>query len=62
MAGALGLQFGGPRSYHGDVVNLPAMGDGRAPRDQSDIEAGLSLLRNAMALLAVIGAILAIAL
>ena len=62
MAGALGLQFGGPRTYHGEVVNLPTMGDGRAPRDAKDIEAGLSLFRNAMALLAVLGAILAIAL
>jgi adenosylcobinamide-phosphate synthase len=62
MAGALGLQFGGPRSYHGEVINLPTMGDGRPPRNQKDIEAGLSLFRNAMALLAVIGAILAIAL
>jgi adenosylcobinamide-phosphate synthase len=62
MAGALGLQFGGPRSYHGEVVNLPSMGDGRAPRDARDIEAGVSLFHNAMALLAVIGAILAIAL
>ena len=62
MAGALGFQFGGPRSYHGEVVELPTMGTGRAPSDDKDIDAGLSLFRNAMALLAVLGAILAIVL
>ncbi len=62
MAGALGLQFGGVRNYDGEVVQLPTMGDGRAPRDTKDIEDGLAHFRNAMALLMVIGAILAIAL
>jgi adenosylcobinamide-phosphate synthase len=62
MAGALGFAFGGPRSYHGEVVNLPTMGNGRTPQDAKDIEAGLALLRNALALLIVAGAILAIAL
>ncbi|MDE2384677.1 MAG: cobalamin biosynthesis protein CobD [Alphaproteobacteria bacterium] len=62
MAGALGFTFGGPRNYHGEVVDLATMGHGREPRDEKDIEAGLGLFRNAMALLAVIGAILAIAL
>ncbi len=62
MAGALGFAFGGPRSYHGEVVNLPTMGNGRTPQDAKDIEAGLALLRNALALLVLAGAILAIAL
>jgi len=62
MAGALGLKFGGPRIYNGEMVELPTMGDGRAPAGISDINAGLSLYRNAMALLFVLGVILAIAL
>ena len=62
MAGALGLQFGGPRSYEGETLQLPTMGNGRAPRNEQDITEGLSLFRNAMALLMLAGAILAIAL
>lgn len=62
MAGALGLKFGGPRNYGGEIVELPTMGDGRAPRGIADINAGLSLYRNAMALLFVVGVILAIVL
>ena len=62
MAGALGLQFGGPRSYQGEQVALPTMGNGRKPQTEKDITDGLSLFRNAMALLLLVGAILAIAL
>ena len=62
MAGALGLQFGGPRSYHGEMVDLPVMGNGRKARDEKDVAEGLSLFHNAMALLVLFGAILAIAL
>ena len=62
MAGALGLSFGGPRSYDGTVVELPTMGDGRQPKDEMDIAAGLTLQRNAMALLLLLSAVLAIAL
>jgi adenosylcobinamide-phosphate synthase len=62
MAGALGLTFGGPRNYQGEIVELPTMGDGRAPIGVADINAGLSLYRNAMALLFVLGVIAAIAL
>ena len=62
MAGALSLQFGGPRSYQGEVLLLPTMGNGRKPSNQQDISEGLSLFRNAVALLLLIGAILAIAL
>ncbi len=29
MAGALGLSLGGPRSYQGETIDLPRMGDGR---------------------------------
>ena len=62
MAGALGLQFGGPRSYGDEVLQLPAMGNGRPPQNEKDIAEGLALFRNAMALLVLAGAILAIAL
>jgi adenosylcobinamide-phosphate synthase len=62
MAGALGLSFGGPRTYDGAVVELPKMGDGRQPNDEMDIAAGLTLQRNAMALLLLLSAVLAIAL
>ena len=62
MAGALGLQFGGARDYDGETLMLPTMGNGRSPEGAKDIEDGLSLFRNAMALLIALGAILAIAL
>ncbi len=62
MAGGLGLQFGGPRNYAGEVVALPTMGDGRKAQGVADINAGLKLYHNAMALLFLLGAILAIAL
>jgi adenosylcobinamide-phosphate synthase len=62
MAGALGLKFGGPRQYQGEEIYLPTMGDGRTPAGVADINAGLSLYKNAMASLFVLGVILAIAL
>ncbi|WP_246714949.1 adenosylcobinamide-phosphate synthase CbiB [Aestuariivirga litoralis] len=62
MAGALGLSFGGPRTYHGELVDLPTMGQGRAPEGPKDIAEGLSLFRNAMTLLMLLGAALAFAL
>ena len=62
MAGALGLQFGGPRDYEGETVILPSMGQGRAAQNSKDIADGLHLMHNAMALFAVILVILAIAL
>ena len=43
MAGALGLQFGGPRHYEGELVDLPCMGDGREQLSRGDIHAGLKL-------------------
>ena len=62
MAGALGLRFGGQRSYDGQKIDLPAMGAGRPPQDDKDIAAGLFLYRNAMALLFVASVILAVVL
>lgn len=48
MAAALGLRFGGPRSYHGEVVELPYMGEGRDSITRDDIRRGLRVLSRAM--------------
>jgi len=48
MAGALGFGLGGPRSYGGDRVNLPRMGDGRRLLDADDIMAAIGLYDRAM--------------
>ena len=47
MAAALGVRFGGPRSYHGEMVDLPYMGDGRDNITRDDIQRGLSVLSRA---------------
>ncbi|WP_373502013.1 adenosylcobinamide-phosphate synthase CbiB [Aestuariivirga sp.] len=51
MAAALGLKFGGPRTYQGEPVDLPWMGEGRASMDRQDIKRGLKLFSRAMWLL-----------
>jgi adenosylcobinamide-phosphate synthase len=51
MAAALGLRFGGPRSYGGETVALPYMGDGSDAITRNDIRRGLRLLSRAMWLL-----------
>lgn len=51
MAARLGLRFGGPRSYEGELVELPYMGEGRDSMDRSDIKRGLAVFSNAMWLL-----------
>ena len=43
MAGALGFALGGPRSYDGEVVNLPSFGEGRAELNADDIDRSLKL-------------------
>jgi adenosylcobinamide-phosphate synthase len=45
MAGALGLALGGPRSYAGEVRELPQMGGGRSELGPADIENALALYR-----------------
>jgi adenosylcobinamide-phosphate synthase len=45
MAGALGLQLGGPRSYEGETLDLPSFGDGRADLGPADIGRALALYR-----------------
>lgn len=54
MAAALGVRFGGPRSYHGERVDLPYMGDGRDAITRDDIRRGLRVLSRAMVLLFVV--------
>jgi adenosylcobinamide-phosphate synthase len=43
VAGALGFSLGGPRSYDGKVVDLPAFGDGRTDVGAKDINRALEL-------------------
>jgi adenosylcobinamide-phosphate synthase len=42
-AGALDLALAGPRRYHGEVVNDPWLGDGRARATVADISRALRL-------------------
>lgn len=51
MAGALGLQLGGPRSYAGETVDLAFMGDGRRSLEARDISRALTLYHRALTLL-----------
>lgn len=51
MAAALGLRFGGPRSYSGEMVELPYMGEGRTDMDRADILRGVKLFSRSMWLL-----------
>ena len=50
MAGALGLQLAGPRSYHGVMTNDMPMGEGRANANPADIGNALRLYRLAAGL------------
>ena len=51
MAGALGLQLAGPRSYGGVMSTDPPMGDGRAALRAADIRQALQLYRLAAGVL-----------
>lgn len=51
MAAALDLKFGGPRSYQGERLDLPWMGEGREHLSRQDIKRGLKLYSRAMWLL-----------
>ena len=48
MAGALGLRFGGPRSYEGEMVDLPYMGEGRDTMTRQDVADGLKVMSKAL--------------
>lgn len=60
FAGALGFQLGGPRSYDGDLVDLPAFGNGKAALGASDIMLALLLYRRTLDVLLTISASLAL--
>jgi adenosylcobinamide-phosphate synthase len=51
LAGAMGLRFGGPRSYDDELVDLAWMGDGREELTRKDIADGLTLHDRAMNIL-----------
>jgi adenosylcobinamide-phosphate synthase len=50
MAGALGVRLMGPRSYDGEIVDGPWMGDGRSLASARDIRSALALYRLACGL------------
>jgi adenosylcobinamide-phosphate synthase len=62
MAGAIGLRFGGPRNYDGELVDLPYMGDGRETLTADDIGKGVELYDRAMIVLLITAVLLAMAL
>ena len=51
FAGALGVSLGGPRTYQGEIHDLPTFGDGRSDLTASDILSALVLYWAAMNLL-----------
>lgn len=48
FAGALGFRLGGPRSYDGELVDLPSFGDGKSTLIGSDILRALVLYRSTL--------------
>jgi adenosylcobinamide-phosphate synthase len=61
LAGALGVELGGPRAYGGRKVELATMGDGKSELDASDIRDGLSLYGRALVLLIALAVLPALA-
>ena len=60
LAEALGIKLGGPRTYGGRLVDLAAMGSGRAELTRDDIRRGLNVYGRAMTWLFVLALALAI--
>ncbi|MBB4053214.1 adenosylcobinamide-phosphate synthase [Devosia subaequoris] len=60
IAGALGFQLGGPRSYDGEVVDLPAFGSGKTSLGPSDILLALLLYRRTLDVLLGLSCLLAL--
>jgi len=60
FAGGLGFKLGGPRSYDGDLVDLPAFGDGNADLGASDIMMAILLYRRTLDVLLGVSAALAL--
>lgn len=61
MAGALGFALGGPRSYDGELIDLPHFGDGRSDLGPDDIDRSLRLYRSGLTLLLVVTGLIALA-
>jgi adenosylcobinamide-phosphate synthase len=59
LAGALGISLGGPRSYHGEMVDLPSMGDARRHLTRDDIARGLRLYGTMLTMLLIFTAVCA---
>ncbi len=59
FAGALGFQLGGPRSYEGEVVDLPAFGTGKTALGPSDILLAVTLYQKLLNVLLCLSALLA---
>jgi len=51
MAGALGISLAGPRSYHGETIDEPYLGDGSPIASPQDINRALALYFRACAIL-----------
>ena len=60
FAGALGFKLGGPRSYNGELVDLPAFGDGKASLGPSDILRAVLLYQRTLDVLLALSAVLAV--
>ena len=60
FAGALGFKLGGPRSYNGELVDLPAFGDGKSTLGPSDILRAILLYRRTLDVLLAVSAVLAV--
>lgn len=60
FAGALGFKLGGPRAYDGELVDLPAFGDGKANLGPSDILRAVLLYRHTLNVLLTLSAFIAL--
>jgi len=60
FAGALGFRLGGPRSYDGELVDLPSFGDGKSELVGSDILRALVLYRSTLNVLLGLSVVLAL--
>lgn len=60
FAGALGFRLGGPRSYAGEVVDLPSFGDGKSALVGSDILRALVLYRSTLNVLLALSVVVAL--
>ncbi|KKB12076.1 cobalamin biosynthesis protein CobD [Devosia geojensis] len=60
MGGALGFALGGPRSYQGETVDLPVMGQGKSALVGSDILRAHQLYRATLNVLLVLSIVLAL--